>query len=468
MARVAAMGAVALLALLLIGVAEGARDVKTLVPHEGDGQAGPASRQVFEGGAQHLHTFTPAWLVDLSRLWSQVELRVTCEEDGFQVVYGNSEEAVRSLVEEVERQLPPEASFSWFSSGDWRAEAAHAFRWLLSDAKQEVAYEALCWWPWAEDQSECVVKLQAYGEKGSVLPRLSWRSEPAQTYIAVVPTDPSQRCQVELRQSQRWTSHALLFFAGVLLYRNSAALGGSLKLYLLSWFVAGTVFSGVAIALVVLYFVAKQARLSRMGLVNGIAAFMILSWSSLLVSIRSWVPSLTSLMYNKYLVGLMLMGGVVGFVRGYKSELSQENKDIMRMFFKIVAVCLVYFSCEHPEVALLLVLLVSVADSRTYLRVLLLLVQLPLQVLLAPFRIVWSAVKHILGVRPYKEMLSEAEYVEQSRVATGAGLEELVQAIREDPRKISLLSDTAQRMVGKLLRGEDHLGVVMAAATGEE
>lgn len=441
---------------------------KSLRPHEGEGQVAWDSRDTFQPAAVRLHSFQPASLLDLGHLWAQVELRVRCDEEGFAVVYGNSQLSVLALLDQVEHQGPPEASFGWFQSGDWRAELAHALSWLVSDAKQEVAYEALCWWPWAEDQSECVVKLQSYGEKGSIFPRLSWMGQQRPTYVAVSTSDPGASCDIELRRVHRWLSHALLFLAGVVLYRNSTALGSSLKLYLFSWFLAGTIFSGVAIALVVLYFVARQARLSRMGIVNGIAAFMILSWSSLLVSIRSWVPSLSSLLYNRYLVGLMLLGGVVGFIRGYKSELSQENKDIMRMFFKILAVCLVYFSAEHPEVALLLVLLVSVGDSRTYLRFLLLLVQLPLQVALAPFRIVLSVVKRILGVRPYKKMLSQEEYTQQAQVATADGLEHLLQAIRDDPRQISLLSDSAQRMVGRLLRGEDHLGVVMAAATGED
>ena len=172
-------------------------------------------------------------------------------------------------------------------------------------------------------------------------------------------------------------------------------------------------------------------------------------------------------MLRRILVCLMLMGGLVGFIRGYKSELSQENKDVMQILFKIIAVVLIYWSTEHPEVSLILVLLVSAVDSSTYLRYIRLCVMLPIQIILAPFRIVISIVKKLLGIRPYKTMLTEEEYMTEAKVATAAGLESLVQAIRDDPRQIAMLSGEAQRMVGRLLRGEDHLGIVMDVATND-
>lgn len=124
---------------------------KSLRPHEGEGEAAWDSRATFSPAAVRLHSFQPAPLLDLGHLWSQVELRVRCEEEGFAVVFGNSQLAVLALADRVEHQPPAEASLTWFASGDWRVELAHALTWLFSDAKQEVAYEALCWWPWAEE-----------------------------------------------------------------------------------------------------------------------------------------------------------------------------------------------------------------------------------------------------------------------------------------------------------------------------
>jgi hypothetical protein len=248
-----------------------------------------------------------------------------------------------------------------------------------------------------------------------------------------------------------------LLIIGIILFLFSDFLSSSIRLYLCFCFLGGSIFSLLTVVIFLFYLLSKQIKIKNW-LVN-IIGFISLAISGKvsLIFFSDW----KSIINNNYILIILLIGGIIGFIIGYKKTLSDKQKDLINIGLKFTGIILIIYSIHLYEISLLLILLIS-----NYFNF------IPIFIILVICRYSFNLIKKIFKRKKkeiiiekynskYVNQISLEEYENQSIYTTKKGLNDLLEHIRNCPSKLSLLKGENLEIMKKFVSGEDYLNIIL-------
>lgn len=231
--------------------------------------------------------------------------------------------------------------------------------------------------------------------------------------------------------------YASICLLGLLCYIFSAHIGRSRTMYICMCTVVGSICSVAVICLILFYLFSKQISIK--------------SWITTTVLMSAFAYGLNSInnyefiFLNYYFLGVVVLGGFIGFYFSYTKELTERQQDLMQIFFILFGIATVLYTVQLFEVSLLLLFVFS-------------------KIGLYLLSIVWRIVRYNIINKIYKpkrKMLTVAEYEAEGIEYTKKELENLIEIYRRTPSKLSVLSEVSLKYIKEMVNGKHHLQVIM-------
>jgi len=238
--------------------------------------------------------------------------------------------------------------------------------------------------------------------------------------------------------------YTIIFSIGVLLYVLCNYIGTSKHIYMLLCCVLGCVLSIVMITLLLLYFVSKQISVK-----NWISSSLVL-FALIFSGNMGWkvFNDYNSTFMNQYVLGTIVLGGLIGFYTGYTRELNEKQRDLLTLTCKVVGVVCIVHTVQLYEASIMIILLFSTPGQ-----MLMNLLRIQIYRMSTPIiRIVYMPKRKLISVEQYRNNCDEA---------TRTGIEELREYIRNNPSELSKLSESTYEYMRKFMGGDDHIMMIL-------
>ena len=239
-----------------------------------------------------------------------------------------------------------------------------------------------------------------------------------------------------------------IFILGLLLYIFSDALSSSLIVYLTGCFITGSMFSILAILLIILYLVSKQVKLKNWIISSIFCGLLVAGGKWSVNTLANW----TILINNAYFWVILIVGGVIGLYVGYKKELTDKNRVCVKLVIDVVGAIMITHSIQLYEVSLLALILFSSRGTRiAYASTKFILTKTIFHRRIRAKCRLWLS--HVY--KPRKKMLTVKEYEEQCSRYTKEKLAELQTYYSDNLSKLNVL-DKGRTNTKRFISGENY------------
>jgi len=205
---------------------------------------------------------------------------------------------------------------------------------------------------------ECSFSLTYYGEPTKGLPRIeNIFHDPPKTFLGVqLDSKHGQRVlfNVETVSVDKTKILATLAGLAVFLFTFSKFLSHSPQVYMFCWVLAGAFLGLVSIAVFLMYtgskLIGKNLQAPTLLLLTT------LGWSTMFAANLS--PSFEDVLRNGYWLSFVVVGALIGLWFGYTTETTATQRGRVSIVIRVTAIGLIYWSINHYELSLLLIVLI--------------------------------------------------------------------------------------------------------------
>jgi hypothetical protein len=225
----------------------------------------------------------------------------------------------------------------------------------------------------------------------------------------------------------------IFFVFGLILYITSPLLSSSLYVYLSGCFIFGSLFSILTILILFLYLISKQVKLKNWVSSSLFCGLILVGGKWSIKTLSSW----KILIQNYYFLLFILIGGIIGFLVGYKKELNDKNKFLLNIMIKFVGIFMIIYTIQMYEISFLILFMCSsIIRWFTYITI-----RKLMSITILSTRSKAKYKKWLSYVyKPKRKLISNQEYENQSSEYTNEKLKDLQDYYTKNPSRLNLLN----------------------------